>query len=105
MEIESTKCETCEQVIVPPRNVCPYCGPDTTLTNVYLQSEGTILSYTSLQRPPEGFEPPVVLALVELVGGGSILCLGKKEELDDVAIGKRVKLSKDSQERFTFSLL
>jgi uncharacterized OB-fold protein len=75
------------------------------LNTILLQSEGIILSFTSLQRPPEGFDPPVVLALVELVDGGSILCLGSKDEIDNIAIEKRVSISKDFQGRYIFSLL
>jgi len=69
-----------------------------------LSNEGIILSYTSLQSPPEGFDPPVLLVLVELAEGGSVLCLGNKDEIDGVEIGKSVHLSKDSEERFIFNL-
>ncbi len=105
LEIEATKCEQCENVVVPPRTICPYCGPGTELTKVSLPSEGIIVSFTSLQRPPEGFDPPVILALVELSYGTTVLCLGSKEKEERAKIDSRVSLSKDSLGRFIFHVV
>ncbi|MFW9849183.1 MAG: Zn-ribbon domain-containing OB-fold protein [Candidatus Thorarchaeota archaeon] len=105
LDIEATKCEQCENVVIPPRTICPYCGPGTELSKVNLQSEGTIVSFTSLQSPPEGFDPPVVLALVELPQNATVLCLGSKEEEERAKIDSRVSLSKDSLGRFIFHIV
>ncbi len=105
MIIEASVCKECGRTVIPPRDICPDCGPGVSSMDLKsLSNEGTILSYTSLHSPPEGFEPPVLLALVELVEGGSVLCLGNKEEMDEVSIGKSVHLSQDSEGRFIFSL-
>ncbi|MDF1537773.1 MAG: OB-fold domain-containing protein [Candidatus Thorarchaeota archaeon] len=105
VNIEASVCNECNRTVIPPRDICPYCGPGLSpMTLKLLSNEGTILSYTSLHSPPEGFEPPVLLALVELAEGGSVLCLGRNEEMDEVAIGKTIVLSKDSEERFIFNL-
>ena len=69
-----------------------------------LEPYGEIVSFTSLEMPPEGFEPPVVLALVQLDDGPTILSLGRKEELDQTTIGRRVTISRDNLDRFVHSL-
>ena len=87
---------------MPPRSICPYCRSDK-LTTVELGEEGILLSYTILQMPPEGFQPPVILGLVEL-DGPSILCLGEQDILDRLEIGSKVVVHLDSEERFIFTL-
>lgn len=105
MKIEASVCNECKRTVIPPRDICPYCGPGaSSMILKSLSNAGIILSYTSLRSPPAGFDPPVLLALVELAEGGSVLCLGDREEIDGVEIGKKVQLSKDSEERFIFNL-
>ena len=105
MELIASKCSRCEHVIIPPRDICPYCGPESPeQVQVSLEPRGEIVSFTALQRPPEGFDPPVVLALVQLDAGPTILSLGKKEELDQTRIGSRVMISRDASDRFVHSL-
>ena len=53
--------------------------------------------------PPEGFQPPVILGLVEL-DGPSILCIGEKETMCRLEIGSKVVVHLDSEERFIFTL-
>lgn len=105
MNIDASICEECQRVVIPPRGVCPYCGPGVSaMIPKSIGNEGILLSYTSLESPPVGFDPPVLLALVELEQGGSVLCLGDKNEMEQVEIGKRVKLSRNSEDRFIFHL-
>ncbi|MCK5152356.1 MAG: OB-fold domain-containing protein [Candidatus Thorarchaeota archaeon] len=104
MEIEASNCESCKRIIVPPRDICPYCGPNNPMNRTTISNEGTILTFTSLQRPPEGFEPPVLLALVELKGGATVLCLGTRDEQSGTSIGSSVTLRKDSLDRFVYHL-
>ena len=97
-----SECEKCGKRIVPPRSICPYCRSNKS-TTIELGEEGILLSYTILQMPPEGFQPPVILGLVEL-DGPSILCIGEKETMDRLEIGAEVAVHLDSEERFIFSL-
>lgn len=103
MSIEAAKCDKCQRVIVPPRDICPYCGVSAgKMTHTMLDNGGTILSYTVLQMPPEGFQPPVLLALVKLDDGATTLCLGDTTENGDVQIGARVRVYKDLTDRLLF---
>ena len=54
--------------------------------------------------PPDGFDPPVVLALVQLDDGGIVLCLGDKDELEKTTIGSSVSVSQDADERFHYKI-
>ncbi len=106
MEIEASKCQRCSAVIIPPREICPYCGPEFhDLEQIIVEPSGVIASYTSLQRPPDGFDPPVVLALVRLRSGAMVLCLGSKDVIDDTHIGRVVSIDRDVSDRFIYKLM
>ncbi|MHA2432403.1 MAG: Zn-ribbon domain-containing OB-fold protein [Candidatus Thorarchaeota archaeon] len=106
MRIEASKCRLCEKVIVPPRKVCPYCGVKAgEMAPVSLDGHGSVLSYTILQMPPNGFEHPLLMALVELEHGAVVLCLGREIDMKDIAIGSSVEVERLSDGRLSFALL
>ncbi len=72
---------------------------------IELDNHGTVVSHTTLHMPPEGFEPPLTMALVELEYGAVALCLAKDPSELRVNIGDRVNLSLDSEERVRFAIL
>jgi uncharacterized OB-fold protein len=106
MLIKASKCPKCQKVIVPPRETCPYCGKRAGASQfIELGNKGHILSYTMARMPPEGFEAPLVMALVELEQGAVILCLGNKEDESVLEIGGLAEVTFDSEERFSFRSL
>ncbi|MGY5858867.1 MAG: OB-fold domain-containing protein [Candidatus Thorarchaeota archaeon] len=105
IRIQASKCPNCDKVIVPPRDLCPYCRHKSTETNIIeLGNEGVVLSFTELHKPPEGFDPPLKMALIELEFGTVVLCLGEDDFDSEVEIGSRVILSFDSEQRLRFTL-
>jgi uncharacterized OB-fold protein len=105
LRIQASKCLNCENVIIPPRDLCPYCGPGSSkMAQIEVSNTGQVLTFTSLEMPPEGFDPPVVLALVQLDDGGIILCLGDKGEVEKTTIGSSVSISQDADERFHYKI-
>ena len=101
IQILASRCTKCEKVIVPPRDLCPYCR--TTSTNlIQLSNVGSVLSFTELLKPPEGFTPPLKIALVELEFGAVVLCLQDKKNDNEITIGNQVELSMDDKDRFIF---
>ena len=95
-----------ERKIIPTRETCPYCGIKAGIMDpIELDNHGTVVSHTTLQMPPEGFEPPLTMALVELEYGAIALCLVKDQNESRINIGDRVFLSLDSEERVRFSVL
>jgi len=67
-----------------------------------LPNRGVVLSYTTLQMPPEGFKAPLSMALVELKHGALILCLASKQIDSQVDIGDQVEIEVDSEDRFCY---
>jgi uncharacterized OB-fold protein len=101
--IVSSKCSKCNRAIVPPRETCPYCGKIAgPMKNIELAPRGTVQSYTTLQMPPEGFQSPLSMALVELEHGALVLCLSNDQTRVNVNIGDLVELELDSEERFCY---
>jgi uncharacterized OB-fold protein len=104
IRITASKCPSCEKVIVPPRDLCPYCRHKTIDTNILeLRNEGKVISFTELHKTPEGFDSPLKMALVELEFGATVLCLGENDS--EVEIGSKVLLSFDDEERLRFRLV
>ena len=105
MRIEASKCSLCEKVIVPPRKTCPYCGDKTSeMAHIALESHGSVLSYTVLEMPPDGFDAPLILALVELEQGAVVLCLGEDVDIDSIGIGSYVDVRRVTDGRLSFTL-
>ncbi|MHA2600999.1 MAG: Zn-ribbon domain-containing OB-fold protein [Candidatus Thorarchaeota archaeon SMTZ1-83] len=106
MRIKASKCHLCGKVIVPLRRTCPYCGDKTNeMVPVNLDSHGTVLSYTILEMPPDDFDPPLVLALVELEQDAVVLCLGEESDIKSIVIGSPVEVKHTKDGRLSFALL
>ncbi|MFW9863136.1 MAG: Zn-ribbon domain-containing OB-fold protein [Candidatus Thorarchaeota archaeon] len=103
MEIQGSSCSKCTRTIVPERDTCPYCGPGNQMMPILLDNRGIILSYTVIEMPTKGFDPPVLLALVELDKGAVILALGEKSDIEHVKIDAPVLIHHDDKERFLLS--
>jgi uncharacterized OB-fold protein len=69
---------------------------------IELNNEGTVLSFTELYMPPEGFTSPLTMALVELEFGAVVLCLSEETTGPQVEIGSKVRLMIDTEERLRF---
>lgn len=101
--IPSSKCRSCQRVIVPPRETCPYCGFSAgAMEKLNLSPQGTILSFTTLHIPPDGFQVPLSMALVELEHGALILCLAIDQAKATVSIGDLVSIELDAEGRFRY---
>lgn len=85
-------CEACNQSMVPPRPACYACGSrDVTIEEQ--AREGTVVSYTTIHRPPSAFteRAPFVLGIIELASGARVTGRINASE-DAVAIGDDVRL-------------
>ena len=105
MKILASRCGRCSRTITPPRDVCPYCGKSAgKMALQEIEGKGEVLSYTTLQMPPEGFKPPLKMALVELEQGVIVLCLAGEDDAD-LMIGAHVRIDEDSNSLFHYHLL
>ena len=67
-----------------------------------LSPQGTVLSFTTLHMPPDGFQAPLYMALVELEHGALILCLAADYAKAAVSIGDSVSIELDAESRFRY---
>ena len=91
----ATRCPQCEMVYFPPRSVCRKCRRSSVgrMVKVPLPPDGTVLSYTVIHQGQKGFEAqvPYVMAIVEFEGGVTALGQLVDCDIEDVAIGMRVR--------------
>jgi uncharacterized OB-fold protein len=69
-----TKCNTCDKVFFPKRNLCPNCRRRGNLDDFQFSGKGKIVSHTIIRVPPEGFEKyaPYAAAIIELDEGARL---------------------------------
>ena len=94
MYLKASKCH-CGKVSAPPKNRCPQCGK--IMDQTELVNRGTVLTFTTIQVAPEGFTPPLRVALVELEDGPKVFCNFDKEVPIDAKVevlpdGNRFKI-------------
>lgn len=104
--LKAAKC-SCGEIMIPARKRCIACSKTT--THFELGNTGTILTYTILNVPPEGFSAPLILGLIELEPSNGepetckpkLLCEGKVPE-NHLKIGLKVKIDQsDGKYLFT----
>lgn len=83
--IEGAECQ-CGKKVASKRRTCPECKG--TMKETEFGDIGTIVTYTTLHAPSEGFEGPIRLCIVELEGRARLLCQYKGEK--DPEIGEKV---------------
>lgn len=95
MDLKASQCQ-CGKVSVPPRARCPVCGKQMELASV--ESKGRVISYTTQEVAPEGFQAPLRVALVELDSGARVFCnfdgespLGSEVEIEPNGDRFRIK--------------
>lgn len=67
-ELRIQRCRTCGEAYFYPRPFCPGCAGDD-VEWFTASGRATLASYVICERPAPGFEPPYVIALVELAEG------------------------------------
>ena len=110
------KCRGCGAYTVPPKKVCIECASED-LEVVELSGKGKIRTFTVVYVPPEGFEAPYVVGLVELDEGpwvmGNIIGIDPNEATmqlmgNRVAMGHKLlpadRFSAGEQVAMTFNL-
>ena len=75
------------------------------MVSLELKGQGTVVSFTALQMPPEGFNPPLIMALIELEHKAVVLCLAREKDASMPKIGDHVEISLDPEDRFLFHVV
>lgn len=91
-DICGNRCTKCNKIFFPPREICTECKIPN-LERYDLKGEGTIVTYTIVHVPQEGFEEqiPYVMAIIELVDGPKLTAQIVDCDPEEVEIGKKVE--------------
>lgn len=105
LKIKASKCSHCGRSVVPPRNICPYCGPSAkSIELIDIPNQGVILSYTIHHMPPDEFKAPLLLALVKLHNDAVVLCTGNISDASKIKIDQSVYLDEDESGKLNLIL-
>ena len=90
---EAGRCKACGFICFPPRLVCPRCGAREFETTK-LAETGTVLTYTIIRVPPEGFEDqtPYAVGIAELEDGVKLTAQIVDCDFASLKIGLKVRL-------------
>lgn len=61
-----TQCGRCKEAFFPPREICPFCLTDETITRAALGNTGRIYTATTIRMASKEFSPPYPFAYVVL---------------------------------------
>ena len=88
------KCNECEGYTAPPQKVCSQCGSEN-MDIVELSKKGEIQTFTVINVVPEGFKPPVTVAVAALEEGpwvmGNIIDINP-DDVNMNIIGRQVSI-------------
>lgn len=91
-ELVHPRCDDCGQAFFPPHLVCQKCR-SSAWSWVESAGRGTVYSFTIVHRAPQpGFDPPYVLAVVDLDEGLELMTNLVGVDPDEVRIGQRVRV-------------
>jgi len=91
--LEASKCKSCGNVSFPPRLVCPECK-SREFETIKLSDEGKILTYTIIRVASDTFSKitPFAVAIIEVNNGARLMAQIADSPIDEVTIGKMVKI-------------
>jgi hypothetical protein len=91
--LEASKCKSCGKINFPPRLICPKCK-SREFETIKLSDEGKILTYTVIRVGSDIFsrETPYGVAIIETKDKVKLMAMITDTEVENIAIGKKVKL-------------
>ncbi len=89
----SAKCEQCDSVWMPPREICPACLSED-MRWMELKGTGELLTYTVVHVPSPLFEgkAPYMLGIVKLAEGVALSGLIRETPEEKLRVGLAVKV-------------
>ncbi len=91
--LEASRCKSCENVVYPPRRICPHChGVDWEPTRLSLRGE--VVTSTVIYAPPSEFvmEAPYAMAIVETPEGARLMVQVTDCDPETIGPGMAVEL-------------
>jgi uncharacterized OB-fold protein len=91
LRLEGQRCSGCGKYQFPPRTNCRHCHGADVLTHSF-SGKGTVTSYSELAQPADGFDGPLIIALVTLDEGVTVSTQLTDVDADNVQIGMSVEM-------------
>ncbi|MBW1713067.1 MAG: Zn-ribbon domain-containing OB-fold protein [Deltaproteobacteria bacterium] len=92
LNFHGNKCKSCGWVFFPKSRVCPECGAKDDFEDIALARKGKVFTYTKEYLYPVP-ETPMVMAVIDLDGGGRFFTHITDCDPDQIAIGLPVELT------------
>lgn len=89
--LEGEVCPHCDAKIFPKRDVCPNCAGESKTPFVF-SGKGEVYSLTTEYDVPEGFEGPLVIAIIKLEEGPMVTAQITDDPEHVVTIGTPVEM-------------
>ena len=86
LSFHGNKCKECDWVFFPKSRVCPKCGSKDNSKDIKLSRKGTVFTYTKEYIYPVP-DVPMVMAVIDLEGGGRFFSHLTDCDPNDVKIG------------------
>ena len=87
----ASRCTECDRTSLPPQRVCPACGSVDTQEPVPVSDRRATVATVTIDRLAYSLSPPVVMAVVDIDGGGRLVAEVTDAGPDEVRIGTRLE--------------
>lgn len=89
-----TKCEKCNNIFFPMREICPNCRRDGKPVPITFSGAGKVFTYTVIHVAPEGFKgyTPYLIGVIQLNEGPKVTSQIVDCPIDTVSIGMPVEV-------------
>ena len=92
LRFHGNKCKRCNWVFFPKSRVCPECGAKDDFEDFKLSKQGKVFTFTKENLYPVS-DVPMVMAVIDLEGGGRFFTHVTDCDTDKVEIGMPVELT------------
>lgn len=87
----ASRCTDCGRTSLPPQRVCPACGSVDAHEAVPVSDRAATVATVTVDRLAYSLSPPVVMAVVDIDGGGRLVAEVADADPDEVRIGTRLE--------------
>lgn len=91
LRLQGQKCRACGVYQMPPRSTCRACRSQELQTHIFC-GRATLFSFAELDTTPEGFDGPLLIALVDLEEGPRLAAQLTDVDPEDLVIGMKLEM-------------
>jgi uncharacterized OB-fold protein len=92
LRLQGQRCAACASFQFPPRRSCRNCHKVGKLSPYVFCGQGKVASFSELTQAPNGFDGPLIIALVTLDEGVTVATQLTDVEVENIQIGMPVEM-------------